>query len=81
MGESALPHSSIKNQHYKVSMLPLLLMVKGRRGINTAEFICGAIVTAEKPKALWDLSTVRDIPGFSHRHGRRLPVEGAVVTL
>ncbi|KAE8299610.1 Tensin [Larimichthys crocea] len=37
--------------------------------------------TDEKPKALWDLSVVRDIPAFSHRHGQSLPVEGAVVTL
>lgn len=56
-------------------------VLKGRKRFDTAEFICGKIMTAEKPKALWDLSVVRDIPAFSHRHGQSLPVEGAVVTL
>lgn len=60
-------------------MVPLVL--KGRTGVGTTKFICGEIVAAEKPKALWDPSTVRDIPGFSHRHGQSLPVEGAVITL
>lgn len=51
-------------------------VLKGSRGIDAAEFICGEIMTAEKPKALRDLSAVRNIPGFSHRHGQSLPVEG-----
>lgn len=29
-------------------------ILKGRRGIATAEFICGEIITTEKPRAPWD---------------------------
>lgn len=31
-------------------------VLKRRRDIGNAEFICGEIMTAEEPKALWDLS-------------------------
>lgn len=60
---------------------PAVIYVRSKSCCDITEVICGEIVAAEKPEALWDRSAVWDIPGFSHRHGWRLPIEAAVVTL